>query len=364
MNTSALDEMLRHATTDGQWCTGAQIAFETPDAKMQSLAVGVDGLGTTVTPQMRFPIYCAAKPLTALAIGILVDAGEASFDDRIADILETDGLDGVPTRISDILSHKTGLWKFPALNFLTLDRATRREHVLEALRREPTAADCTYAEFVGWEILALVIQRLTDSSWEDFISDHVLAPLGLLSEVVVRPEQLVKEVDSLGVNVSYLDAQPLPMLWERSTDNLRDVSAASGAYATAVGLCTLYREIGSGLKHQGLINIAPQTLQHLVTPTNKITYDRILRRDVAHAFGFMADLSHGSGRAGLSAASFGHSGMNGMTFAGFDPEADLAFAVHLNGVTDQSDLDDASRSALTRRHLIIAELLKSTRRAV
>jgi hypothetical protein len=87
MSLPLLLQTLRDATDSQRWCVGFQIHAEALNGCTVSEAYGVDGLGRDLLVHHLVPIYCAGKPILALAIGRLVESGSLSFDDRIADVI-------------------------------------------------------------------------------------------------------------------------------------------------------------------------------------------------------------------------------------------------------------------------------------
>ena len=317
---------------------------------VQQCAVGVDGLRRQLDTDSLHSIYCAGKPVTAVAIGRLVDLGELSFDDRLGNLL--DGLDASlnDLTIDELLTHRTGLWRYPAHLFMMMDAATRARAVRKLATDSTDHA--VYAEFAGWELLGLVIEALSGDSFAGHVQTNLLEPLGLADQIFFdMPPEHHRRPD-VRVNLSQSGHRRLPLLWEGSTESLRDACPATGAVASVAGLAMWYQQLLAELNGAARV-IDSATLAFLVRPATESRHDPHLGRTCRFGRGFMAPLAeHGFGSA-FSESSFGHSGLNGMTFAGADPERCVAFAVQLNTTTDfDPDSTDAIHSAVVRREQV------------
>lgn len=335
--------------------TAAQVEVRSPELDL-SWAAGLDGIDQPVSTASLFAVYCAGKPLTALAIATLVDDGLVRFDQPINQLLPDPRLITDDTTIDDLLSHNTGTWRHPAVAFVPLRRDVRREHIAEALARSTPPPTRTYSEFVGWELLSFVIEAVTEQPFAEYLWSAIIEPAGLSDHLEIRPERLIERRGDIRLNVSDVAGTPVPLVWERSIDNLGDPCASIGLYASMRGLVDLYVTLGRSLTAPGLVS--SRSLHHLVEPAGEAAFDRVLDRPARHAHGFMVDLPH-HGFPGLSERSFGHSGLSGMTFAGHDPDRQLSFAVHVNLSTNT---DDGSASetpiAVQRRHDIVDQILR------
>jgi CubicO group peptidase (beta-lactamase class C family) len=178
-----------------------------------------------------------------VAIGNLVERGELSFDDTIGDVVDRELDPSIAAlSIDDLLTHCTSLWRYPAEQFLLMPAPLRTERVCSLHGNRQANGVARYAEFVGWELLRLVIEDVTGESFVDFTRSRVLAPFGIDNDIAfdLRHDDRRRR---LRINVDLEPGVPLPLLWERSDENLADVSAASGALATMKGLASFYHQL-------------------------------------------------------------------------------------------------------------------------
>lgn len=81
--TAAMDETVRRLhdeVEEGLFTRGVQIAIAVDGEEVLDLALGDDGLGRSMEPSTLLRIYCAIKPVTALAVGRLADDGALELD--------------------------------------------------------------------------------------------------------------------------------------------------------------------------------------------------------------------------------------------------------------------------------------------
>lgn len=154
-----------------------------------------------LTPSTPVRLGSVSKPFTTTAILLLRDRGELDLDDpavRWVPEIERFG-DGVTLR--HLMTHTAGLPDY-------YDELERREYRLEPADDDPLATNADFvATYREWgeplfapgeryeycnpcyEILALVIERLTGRSFGEFLEENVFEPLGMATAVVRdRPE--------------------------------------------------------------------------------------------------------------------------------------------------------------------------------
>ena len=343
-NFDALVALLDSRTRSGQWGTGWQLCCIQQGQTVIDAAGGIDGRERPVEPTSRFSIYCAGKPLTALAVAAAVEDKQLSFDDHIGDLISGHLRPALAAlTVRDLLTHRGGLGGFPSAMFVA-QTAAGREGLVRSIQPQPyTQTGTAYSEFAGWELLRLCLQHTTGQDIESYITHRVLAPLGLADAIGFRPDPSTHKL-----NVIVADDGPRPLLLEAGTINTTQVRVATGAVSSAQALASLYDALlRLEPRHLG---ISGATLDRLLNERTERHFDPVLDRDCQFGLGFMVNLAdHLCGPLGES--SFGHTGLAGMTFAGADPDLGLAFACHINGMLDH-------QPATERRLQVTAELVE------
>ena len=128
-----------------------------------------------ITENTLFNIASISKSITSVGIMKLVEQGKISLSTRLGEIFENVPPDKQAVTIKTLLSHKSGLnQSYP------LDGTSGSDQALQIIMDETL-------EFVpesgfrysnqNYQLLALIIERVTQSTYEDFIREKILVPL-------------------------------------------------------------------------------------------------------------------------------------------------------------------------------------------
>lgn len=148
--------------------------------------------GQKVGEQTLFQIASCSKAFTALALSILESEGKVNLDAKVSDYLpwfkvfyeeeETKEYRDTSISLIHLLHHTSGIaWEsisdIPQSNAPDALEQTVRKLVGKALDHKPGVA-YEYAT-VNYDVLALVIERITQQSFESYIQEKVFTPLQL-----------------------------------------------------------------------------------------------------------------------------------------------------------------------------------------
>lgn len=166
---------------------GLAIAIVQGEQVVHSRGFGITGPdGRAVTPQTPFKIASIAKPMTGMAVMQLAEAGELDLDApvqrylpwfRVADA-------GASAQITPrhLLYHTSGLPTLVDIRYALTGDA--RPDALEARVRElrtvqlsqPPGQAYAYSN-AGYMVLGLLIQEVSGQPFEQYMAEHVFAPL-------------------------------------------------------------------------------------------------------------------------------------------------------------------------------------------
>jgi CubicO group peptidase (beta-lactamase class C family) len=185
-----------------QWVARAMQTFEVPgiglaivkdDAVVLAKGYGVRKLGesTPVDARTLFGIASNTKAFTATALGLLVEERKIDWDAPVVRYLPAFALsDPYVSReltIRDLLVHRSGLG-LGAGDLLWWPASTYdRKEVARRLRFIPLATSfrAAYAyDNVLYLVAGEVIEAVSGQSWEDFVSSHILARVGMTGSKV------------------------------------------------------------------------------------------------------------------------------------------------------------------------------------
>jgi CubicO group peptidase (beta-lactamase class C family) len=141
--------------------------------------------GLKVTPDTLFAIGSCSKAFTATALGILVDEGKLDWDKPVRDYLPDFRLqDGYATehlRPRDLVTHQSGL---PRHDLVWYGSPLSRKELFERLRHlepsRPLHARYQYNNLM-YMTAGVLIERVSGSTWEEFVRRKILDPLGMKS---------------------------------------------------------------------------------------------------------------------------------------------------------------------------------------
>ena len=170
---------------------------------------GVKELGGShpVDEHTIFSLASTTKAFTSFALAVLVDQGKLEWDDSVVDFLPwfklSDPYITQNLTIRDLLTHRSGINPIPA-NFLwNLNYA--RKDIVYRMRHADVVSDfrSNWQYNNGMYLVAgEVIEAVSGVSWELFVRDNILHPLGMNETFMVASEvQKLKNVASAHVKV-------------------------------------------------------------------------------------------------------------------------------------------------------------------
>ncbi|WP_084205916.1 serine hydrolase [Psychroserpens mesophilus] len=143
-----------------------------------------------------FHIASLSKPFTAVAIAKLIEQGQLDLNDKIITYIpefqmKGDGYDSIT--IKHILTHTSGIptnistedWTKPSYGAHALDEN------LEAVKNHSLEFDpgtkFNYSNS-AFDILGIVISRVSGMSFSDYVSTHILQPAGMMNSTYSKPK--------------------------------------------------------------------------------------------------------------------------------------------------------------------------------
>lgn len=336
----------------GIHAVGAQLWVSHEGRVACDVALG-DSAGGLMAPGTAHNNYCMAKPVMAMVVAGLVEAGTL---DPTAD-LATLGLPGwsvppFPCTVIDVLDHRAGLDGLPAMEWRMAPLPARAALVAEriaAARPRPA-----YSELLGGVILEEVVRAVTGcASVADEVHGRVLGPLGL--DTVAFDGQRARALAAGGdvsTPVAGLPTRRVPLLFElldRAFDELRP---AFGVLCSARDMGRFLEEVRRSLVPGYRGPLAGEVATWLLSPRHAAFDDARVMRSVSVAGGFMVDAVANSFTRLASPRSFGHNGGMAQSVAFADADHDLTVSLYLNGA------ETGRSSALLDRLAVVDEVYR------
>jgi len=168
-------------------------------------------LNTKNDPSTKFNIGSITKPFTAMAILRLVEEKRLALTDTVGQYLINVPESWKPITIHQLLSHTSGIihsWDILEDSSLKNKRLTLTNSLSlyydRPLRFEP-GSSFSYSG-VGYFILAAIIEAITGSTYDQYLNDIFLKPLGMASTGASNPDLAIPELakgyllDSTGIH--------------------------------------------------------------------------------------------------------------------------------------------------------------------
>jgi CubicO group peptidase (beta-lactamase class C family) len=331
-----IDEVARTHLERG-WHPGAQLGIYRDGFPVLDLR-----LGDAAPPGMRLEWFSATKPVTAVAVHMLVERGAIDLDTPIAALWPEFGQGGKGAcTVRHVLTHRGGFPVFP-LDFSPerigdWGAVTAATAALPALWEPGTAIG--YHPVTYGYALGEVIRRVDGRMPRDFFAQEIFGPLGMEASLGVDDVSIVAPPRAMS-EVTFED----PEGTERRTSRIADlfgspavlraqVPAANGI-GTAEALARFYAmlERGGALTIEGreVRLLRPETVAEVTRVHVQTERDLSSGLPASYGLGFVVGSWYAPfDRAGV----FGHGGQQS-TISYADPSLGLAVAYVTNGLHD------------------------------
>ncbi len=133
-----------------------------------------------------FDVASVSKQFCAFAIAMLVDEGSVSLDEDIRTYLPELPDFGHVVTVRHLIYHTSGLRDWPgmlALSGRSMEDVISMKEILHFVKRQQTlnftpGTQYSYSN-TGYNLLALLIERISGQSFRSFMNDEIFVPLGM-----------------------------------------------------------------------------------------------------------------------------------------------------------------------------------------
>ena len=327
---SGLDEFISRVMESWQ-APGIAVAVVRNDSVLLAKGYGVKDVRTQAPLDERslMAVASTSKAFTAAALGMLVDEGLISWDDKVTDHLPDFQLyDPYVTReftIRDLLTHRGGL---PRGDRLWYGSPFDRQEVIRRVRYlEPT---WSFRSHYGYQNIMFLtagelIEALTGTSWDDFLRLGIFQPLGMTTTTTTT--RGITDLPNVATPHVILEGEVRAVGW-RDFDN---VGGAGSVNSNAWEMAQWVRlQLGGGV-YEGRQLLSDSVMKEMHTPQTVIrmseTTERLFPETHFQAYGMGWSLQDYRGRKVVR-----HGGsLDGMrTQVGMIPEEELGVVVITN----------------------------------
>src|ERR1700742_5023358 len=195
--SDSLDVYINRALTNWR-IPGAAVCIVKDGKVVMMKGYGIKelGLNNKVDENTLFMIGSNTKAFTATALAMLQTQGKLSLDDKVTKYIPTFKLDNKYANeevdIRDLLCHRIGFKTFQGdFTFyntdLTRDQVIAKMALVKAKYPFRTTWGYTNSAFLT---AGQVIQSVTQRSWESYVKDNIMAPLGMGNTLTTSKQML------------------------------------------------------------------------------------------------------------------------------------------------------------------------------
>lgn len=299
-----------------------------------SKSYGVLEVGKNEKPDSNtlYAIASNSKAFTAALIGMLVQEGKLSWDDKVKAYLPYfEVYDPWVTKeitIRDLLSHRVGLGTFSG-DVIWYKSNLSAEEIVKGAKYLPKAFD--FRDGYGYSNVMYiaageVIRKVTGKPWHEVVKERILNPLGM-NRTVTSPDKL-SSVGNFATPHGRKDGVNFPIAWE----NWEEIGALGGLISSVNDVSKwMIFTLDKGIHGKDTL-LTSKTYNLLLTPHTNFTVDHTKKNDFnrhfsAYGLGWSLSDYHGNLRIGHTG---GYDGM--ITAITMIPDQNLGVVVLTNGL--------------------------------
>ncbi|MFF4540313.1 serine hydrolase domain-containing protein [Streptomyces aureus] len=145
------------------------------------------GTGARCTPGTRFQIASVSKQFTAAAVMLLAERGDVDVDDPVEPWLQDCPQAWRQLTLHQLLSHTSGLGHWRDLPGFDIEHPGDARTFLDRFSAVPlrgAPGSAWHYSSPGYLLAARIVEEVSGQRYADFLTEHVLRPLGLTSTCV------------------------------------------------------------------------------------------------------------------------------------------------------------------------------------
>lgn len=224
-----------------------------------------------VTPDTQFAIGSASKAFTALSVLMSRDQGKLDLDAHPGNYLSyfkiNDPEINEKITVKDLLTHSSGLNRTD-LGWIT-GKLNREEMIRVAGEAKPTAKlrERFLYQNVMYAAAGEIVARVQNTTWENFVAQEILKPLGMLNTTVSVPEMQKSKDYSLGYDYNF-DTKKTRNL---PTRDLKWIAPAGSINSSARDMANWLKFVLNGGELNGRRLISEESFEEWLKPHQKIS---------------------------------------------------------------------------------------------
>lgn len=344
MSLELTEGIARAGVGEGQHL-GVQL-YVSLGGQQQQLSIGEARPGVPISGDKVMLWLSSTKPIAAVAIAKLWEAGLIGLDDRIATHIPEFASHGKgEVTLRHVLTH-TGGFRMPIRHWRG---QTWEEAIAEVCngRLEPRwipGEKAGYHPASSWYLLGELIRRIDGRPFESYVQDELFAPLGMTDWSIGIPHEEQQRLgDRLSPMFDTSAGQSTLDPAYNSPDYIAAVRPGANGRGPAAQFGRFYEMLLGGGELEGVRILQAATVAEFVRRQRVGMYDHTFKHTLDYGLGFIVDskqygadtVPYGYGDH-ASGSTFGHGGSQSST-AFADPERGLVVALAFNGMPGERE---------------------------
>jgi len=311
-----IDGVVADAMADGQ-LPGAVVLVGRGDEVVWQRAYGDRARVPAREPMTVDTIFDLASltkvVATTTAVMMLVEDGALRLSDRVEQHLPGFGRHGKDRiTIRDMLIHMSGLRPDLDLTDEWVGYDTAIELAIEEMPTARPGGRFVYSD-INFFLLAEIVARVSGQPFDRFVTERVLAPLGMTDTMFTPPAELVPRIAPTEACTPYgwpCEGAEMRMLrgtvHDPTSRRMGGVAGHAGLFGTAADLARFARMLLGGGALDGVRVLSPLSVARMTSPATPAGAPGV------RGLGWDIDSSYSSNRGELlPLGSFGHTGFTG-----------------------------------------------------
>lgn len=146
--------------------------------------------------ETNYRLGSVTKQFTAMATLILINKGKLNYETKLTEVIPEFPDYGKEITVKDLLSHRSGLQSYFKLHEKSSERQLADKDVLNLLKEQdsllfPSNSEYKYSNS-GYAILALIVERVSNKTFKQFMDDEVFQKLGMSNSTVYQNNLQIK----------------------------------------------------------------------------------------------------------------------------------------------------------------------------
>ena len=323
---------------------GAQVYASLSGEAVVDFAVGEAREGAPMTTESIAPWLSAGKPVAAVAIAQLWEAGGLDWDTPVAAVVpefRAGGKEAVTFR--HILTHTAGFrWVNLHGAGLTWESIIERICAAPLERGWTPGKKAGYHVMTSWYILGEAVRRIDGRPYERYVRESIFEPLGMNDSWVGMPAEVYEGYGDRLVALHDTRRGKREPHRRHDAGSVLECNPGAGAHGPIRELGRFYEMLLNHGAWDGLRLLSPPAVRAIATRQRAGMYDHTFRHTVDWGLGFIVNsnqygadtVPYPFGRH-ASEAVYGHGGQQSSVGLA-DPAHDLAAAVVFNGAPGEA----------------------------